>query len=54
MTKKSKIAAVMTAFSFGGSIIHQPPKKVPPKVHAVGTAAILDFSSVDGALDTPF
>ena len=27
-------------------LIHQPPNIVRPKEHAVGTAAILDFSSV--------
>ena len=42
--KKSKITAVQTAFSFGGTIIANNLQNiVPPKEHAVGTAVILDF-----------
>ncbi len=43
-SKKSKITALLTAFSYGGTIT-QPPNIVPPKENAVGTAVILDFIS---------
>ena len=43
MTKKSKITALQTAFSFGVTInLPNHQSLVPPKEH-VGTAVILDF-----------
>ncbi len=44
-TEKSKITAVLIAFSYGGTITH-PLNIVPPKENAVGTAVILDFITV--------
>ena len=43
MTKKSKIAAVKTALSFGGTINPPTTKYIASKGTCVGTAAILDF-----------
>ena len=43
MTKKSKIAAVQTAFSFGGTINPPTTKYSASKGTCVVTAAILDF-----------
>ena len=42
--RKSKITAVQTAFSFGGTInANNRQNIVPPKINAVGTSVILDF-----------
>ena len=43
MTKKSKIAAVQTTFSFGGTINPPTSKYSASKGTCVGTAANLDF-----------
>ena len=42
-TKNPRIAAVQTAFPFGGTINPPTPNIVPPKEHAVDTAATLDY-----------
>ena len=40
---KSKITAVLTAYSYGATIDYPTNNIVPLKVYAVGTGVILDF-----------
>ena len=43
MTKNPILRRCRQDFLLEARSIHQPPNIVPPKEHAVGTAAILDF-----------